>query len=89
MATKSEMEDEINERLGLGIGWSEMKKDDLEKLKDGLDDEEFIKKFIAQYANQVAGDKVQDQVEGWKPGQGLKIISHMQEGKANPMDFFM
>ena len=83
------MEDEINERLGLDMEWSQMKKNDLEQLLNGLDDEDFVKKFVGQYANTVAGDKVQDQVEDWKPGQGIKLLAQMQEGKANPMDFFM
>jgi len=89
MPTKTEMEEEINERLGLDMEWSQMKKNDLEQLLNGLDDEDFIKKFVGQYANTVAGDKVQDQVEDWKPGQGIKLLAQMQEGKANPMDFFM
>ena len=83
------MEEEINERLGLDMEWSQMKKNDLERLLNGLDDEDFVKKFVGQYANTVAGDKVQDQVEDWKPGQGIKLLAQMQEGKANPMDFFM
>jgi len=83
------MEEEINERLGLDMEWSQMKKNDLEQLLNGLDDEDFVKKFVGQYANTVAGDKVQDQVEDWKPGQGIKLLAQMQEGKANPMDFFM
>lgn len=83
------MEEEINERLGLNMEWSQMKKNDLEQLLNGLDDEDFVKKFVGQYANTVAGDKVQDQVEDWKPGQGIKLLAQMQEGKANPMDFFM
>jgi len=89
MPTKTEMEEEINERLGLDMEWSQMKKNDLEQLLDGLDDEDFVKKFVGQYANTVAGDKVQDQVEDWKPGQGIKLLAQMQDGKANPMDFFM
>jgi hypothetical protein len=89
MATKSEIEDRINERLRTDIEWSQMKKDDLKKFEEGLDDEEFIKKFVAQYANEVVGDKTQDTVEGWKPGEGLKILAQVQEGEANPVDFFM
>lgn len=88
MPTKSEIEDELNERLKLDIEWSQMKKDDLETIQDGLDDEEFVKKFVAQYANKVAGEKVQGQVEGWKPGEGLKLLAQLQEGKANPVDMF-
>ena len=89
MATKAEIEERVNERLGMDIEWSQLKKDDLVQIEEGLDDEEFIKKFVAQYANTVAGDKVQEQVEGWKPGEGLKLLAQMQEGKSNPMDFFM
>mgnify|MGYP006882760503 CR=1 FL=1 len=89
MATKSEIEEDLNERLNMDIEWSELKKDDLKTIEEGLDDEEFIKKFVAQYANTVAGDKVQGKVENWKPGEGLKLLAQMQEGKANPMDFFM
>jgi len=89
MATKSEIEEDLNERLNMDIEWSELKKDDLKIIEQGLDDEEFIKKFIGQYMNRVAGDKVQDQVEEWKPGEGLKLLAQMQEGKANPVDFFM
>lgn len=89
MPTKQELEDELNERLGLDFEWSEMKKDDLVKFRDGLEDEEFIKRFVGQYMNDVAGDKVQEQVEGWQPGEGLKMLAAMQEGEANAMDFFM
>jgi len=89
MPTKSEIEDQINDRLRTDIEWSEMKKDDLEQFRDGLDDEEFIKKFVAQYANEVVGDKTQDTVEGWQPGEGLKLLAQIQEGQANPADFFM
>lgn len=89
MATKQEIEDELNERLNTDIEWSQMKKDDLKTLRDGLDDEEFLKKFIGQYANSVAGDKVQEQVENWQPGQGLQLLASMQSDKSNPMDLFM
>lgn len=89
MPTKQELEDEINDRLGLDFEWSQMKKDDLIEFRDGLQQEEFIKKFVGQYMNDVAGDKVQDQVEGWQPGEGIKMIAAMQDGEASPMDFFM
>lgn len=88
MATKSEIESDLNDRLDLDMEWSEMKKDDLVKLQEGLDDEEFVKKFVAQYANTVAGDAVEDQVKGWQPGQFLQMASNMQQGDANPADMF-
>lgn len=89
MATKQEIEDELNEQLGLDIEWSELKKDDLEKIQEGVHDEEFIKRFVAVYANDVAGNMAQDQVQSWQPGQFVTLAAQMQEGKANPMDFFM
>jgi len=89
MATKTEIQDELNDRLDMDLEWSEMKKDDLQVVLDGLDDEEFIKKFVAQYANTVAGEKVEGQVKEWQPGEGLKLLAQMQSGDANPMDFFM
>lgn len=88
MPTKQELEDDLNKRLGLEFEWSQMKKDDLVELREGLEDEEFIKKFVGQYMNDFVGDKAQKQVEGWQPGEGLKMIAAMQEGEASPMDFF-
>ena len=89
MPTKQELEDELNERLNLDMEWSEMKKGDLLTIRDGLEDEDFVKKFVGQYANQVAGDKVQGSIENWKPGDGLAILAQMQSDDANPMDLFM
>jgi len=89
MPTKDELEEELNGRLNTDFEWSQMKKQDLMDIRDGLDNEEFIKKFVAQYANTVAGDMAQDQVQEWRPGQFVKLAAQMQEGKANPVDFFM
>jgi hypothetical protein len=89
MATKDEIEEELNEKLGLGIEWSQLKKDDLKEIRDGLEDEEFVKKFVAVHVNSKAGDMAQEQIEGWKPGQGLQMIAQLQSDEKNPMDFFM
>jgi len=89
MPTKQELEDELNNRLDLEFEWSKMKKEDLLKLRDGLENEDFIKKFVAQYANDVAGQVAEDQVKGWQPGQFIQLAAQMQEGQANPVDFFM
>jgi len=89
MATKQELEDELNERLNLDIEWSQMKKGDLITIRDGLDDEEFIKKFIAQYANTVTGHKVQDGIENWEPGQAMTMIQMLQSDDMNPIDMFL
>lgn len=89
MPTKQEMEDELNEKLGFGIEWSKLNKDDLEKVVDGIEDEDFVKQFAAAYANKKAGDVAQDQVEGWQPGQMVKMVNQMQNDEANPLDMFM
>ena len=89
MATKEEIEKEVNDRLNTDIEWSRMKKEDLKTIQEGLDDEEFLKKFIAQYASMVTGDKVEEQVQNWKPGQALRILTQMQNDEASAIDMFM
>jgi len=88
MPTKQELEDELNSKLDLDLEWSGMPKHDLTKLNDGLDDQEFVKKFVAHYANERAGDTVESQIKSWEPGQAVKMIAAMQEGQKNPMDMF-
>lgn len=89
MPTKDELEEELNERLETDFSWSNMPKDDLISIRDGLEDEEFIKKFVAQYANDVAGDMAEEQVKGWQPGQFVQLAAQMQTGDSNPIDFFL
>ena len=89
MPTKQELEDELNERLNLDMEWSEMKKGDLLTIRDGLEDEDFVKKFVAQYANTVAGDKVQGGIENWQPGDAIALLSQIQSEETNPVDMFM
>ena len=89
MPTKQELEDELNERLNLDMEWSEMKKGDLLTIRDGLEDEDFVKKFVAQYANVVAGDKVQGGIENWQPGDAIALLSQIQSEETNPVDMFM
>jgi len=86
MPTKSELEKQMNERLGTDIEWSKMKKDDLSSLREGLEDEDFVKKVVAQYANDKAGDTVEGQIDGWEPGQLLSLVGQLQAGEKNPAD---
>lgn len=88
MPTKQELEDDLNSKLDLDMEWSQMKKEDLMELNDGLASEEFVKKFVAHYANKKAGDTVEGQVKEWEPGQAIKMIAAVQEGNQNPMDMF-
>lgn len=86
MPTKSELENQMNDRLDMDIEWSQMKKTDLSKLRDGLEDERFVKKVVAQYANDKAGDTVEEQIDGWQPGQLVSLIGKAQNGEMNPAD---
>lgn len=86
MPTKSELEDQMNDRLGTDIEWSQLKKDDLSQLRGGLEDEQFVKKVVAQYANDMAGDTVEEQIDGWQPGQILGLLGKAQSGDMNPAD---
>lgn len=86
MPTKSELETQMNDRLGTDIEWSEMKKKDLEQLREGLESEEFIKKVVAQYANDKAGDTVEGQIENWEPGTMISLLGQAQSGEMNPAD---
>lgn len=88
MPTKQELEDDLNSKLDLDMEWSQMKKEDLIKFNDGLDQEDFVKKFLAHYANKKAGSTVEGQVKNWEPGQAIKMIAAVQEGNQNPMDMF-
>lgn len=81
MATKAEISEEINERLGTDIEWEEMKKDDLVKFREGLEDEQFIKRVLGQFMNDRTGDRVQEQIEGWQPGQFLGLAAQVVEGQ--------
>lgn len=89
MATKKEIEKEINERLSLDFEWRKMPKDDLKEFKDGLDDEEFVKKFVAQLANQKTGDKVEQQIMGWQPGMFLQMAGQLQDGNISVGDLLV
>jgi len=89
MPTKQELEDELNNKLDLDLQWSEMKKGDLLTIRDGLEDQDFVKKFIAVYANMVAGDKVEGQIKDWEPGSGIEMLAALQRDEMNPADLFM
>lgn len=80
MATKDELEEDINERLELDIEWSRLKKGDLKKIHEGLDEENFVKKFVAQLADKKSGSLVKDQIMSWEPGMFIGMATKMQEG---------
>ena len=54
-----------------------------------LDDEGFIKKVVAQYANEKVGDKAETQIENWQPGQFMKMAAAMQDDDFKVVDMFL
>ena len=69
MATKTELEEELNETLETDIEWSQLKKEDLEEFKDLTQEKEFMQTIVANQASELAGGTVEDQVKNWEPGQ--------------------
>jgi hypothetical protein len=45
-----------------------------------------VKKVVAQYANDKAGDTVEEQIEGWRPGSFLETVGQLQQGKGSVGD---
>lgn len=73
MATKADLQEEVNEKLDTDIEWSNLTKNDLQDFHEMLDDEGFIKTVIAQYANKATGNKVEGGIKDWRPGQFFAI----------------
>lgn len=85
MATKEEIERQINEKLETDIEWSELNKDDLEEFNDLTEQEEFVKTVVASYAGESAGSLTKSAVSNWSPGKAIGIFS--SESK-DVMDLF-
>ena len=75
MVNKSEMEDDINEKLETDIEWSELKKDDLEEFSELIEDEEFVKLMVANYAGDTTGELTKSAVNNWAPGAGIAVLT--------------
>jgi len=86
MATKNDIEERMNKKLDMEIEWSQLKKDDLEKLEEGLEDEDFVKKFVGAYANEKAGELAQDQVLNWEPGQMVRMFAQFSGSEVDITD---
>jgi len=75
MTTKEELEEQVNEKLETDIGWSELQKEDLEKFSGLLEDEEFIKMVVANYAGDKTGGFTKSAVTNWSPGKGIAVLT--------------
>jgi len=71
MATKSELEDEINETLDTNMEWSKMKKEDLDLLLDLIEGGHLIEPMVKLQVKKHGKDALENQVDGWVPGKFL------------------
>ena len=69
MATKTELEEDLNEILETDIEWSQLKKEDMKEFKELTQETEFMQTIVANHASEVTGSTVEDQVKNWEPGQ--------------------
>lgn len=69
MATKTELEEDLNEILETNIEWSQLKKEDMKEFKELTQETEFMQTIVANHASEVTGSTVEDQVKNWEPGQ--------------------
>jgi len=86
MATKKDIEEDINEKLETDIEWSELNKEDLEQFEELIEDEEFIKTVVASYAGETTGSLTKSAVSGWSLGKGYSVLT--SEDK-DLMDLFL
>lgn len=71
MATKAEMEKEINSTLGLDLEWSNMTKEDLEELQLAIGSGDLIAALAKETAKEEMNEFLEDQIDEWQPGQLL------------------
>jgi len=75
MPTKQELEDDLNSKLDLDMEWSQMKKDDLELLKELVEEGHLVEPMVKKVVSEKGKDHLEDKVESWDPGDILmKVI---------------
>lgn len=74
MASKQEIEEEINEKLDTDLEWSRMTKDDLVDLVEMIDDMTLLEKLLKLSAKDVSKKQMDKLVESWYPGKYAKGV---------------
>lgn len=69
MPTKEQLSNEINEILGTQMGWSKMSKDDLEHLRELVEEGALIEPMGKHIIAEKGKDKLEQQVDDWYPGK--------------------
>lgn len=74
MPTKSEISDELNDRLNTDIEWEQLKKDDLEQIQYMIESGKMVERILKTIASDKGKKAVEAGVENWKPGMLIKRL---------------
>ena len=74
MATKADLEEELNEMLDTDLEWSKMKRDDLDLLVELVDEGHLIEPMVKLQAKKHSKEVVDEQIDEWRPG---KIVGRL------------
>lgn len=74
MATKEEMAEDLNSKLDTDLKWDKMLKEDLEKMTELVNSDEFIYKLAKDKASEKATEEVEKAVDSWEPG---KVVTEL------------
>lgn len=69
MVTKSELSEEINEKLGVDLEWEKMKKDDLESFLEMIENGSMMESMAKHYLKEKGEEKLEEKVDEWHPGK--------------------
>jgi len=74
MATKEEIEEEINRKLGTELDWREMKKEDLLELNRMIDEHELLQNLFKHGAKDMGQRQLESMIDEWYPGKLARRI---------------
>lgn len=69
MRTKDEIADDINDKLGTEIDWSQLRKDDLKHFEEMIESGVLIEALGKSFVKEKSSEKVEETIEDWEPGQ--------------------
>jgi len=69
MATKAELQEEVNDMLGTNMEFSKMRSDDLELLRDLIDEGALLEPQLKHVAKEHGKSALEQQIDDWRPGQ--------------------
>lgn len=74
MPTKEAMSQEINEMLGTNIEWDRLLEDDLEHFYELVETGALIEPLGKQFAKEQGKEKLEEEIDDWRPGKILQRV---------------